>query len=495
MGGAVLAVDPALRLGVGVVGVDTLVANRRRGGDDSALERGHGRAELEGRAGGVDAVRCAVEERQAVVGAQRLIVPIERRWVIGRVRREGEHLAGLHAHHDGRAAALAAVGVHHAGDRPLKALLGGGLQVDVECQRHGAARLGLLAVKFAGFFAAGVGRDDLRAVRALEIGLERLLHARLADEGVHGIALVLIADVARLLVAVPLLGPDRADVAEDVRGVGRVVYADGRGSGRHALELPVDHLTDQLDGDVACEGVFHVLNAAQLQPVAHADNQPRVAVAERAVHAVVIAQDGEQLRARDVDGQGVALCIGDFVLFQQRLQPRHVVIAREVERRGHLHGERVVPRDGAALHEVHKAQNGGVQLVIGGKIFGRKFQRIRQLVADEYLAVAVGDDPARGLDRLGLGVAGDGFRAVFVAVDDLRVRQRHNRRQQKQPEKQQQDPQPPDEGILVFQEGSSFLRGGGWGLRCIRRACAGRSSAAASTEAVPEAQSAAARAR
>ena len=51
----------------------------------------------------------------------------------------------------------------------------------------------------------------------MQVLLKRLFHAGLADEGVHGVALLLVFGV--------FLRVHRADVAEDMRGVRRLIFA------------------------------------------------------------------------------------------------------------------------------------------------------------------------------------------------------------------------------------------------------------------------------
>ena len=253
MGGARLPPDPAHGLRVFVIGVDTLVLDDSGGGDDALLQRRHGGTQLEGGAGGVNALGGAVEHRQPLVGRQLLVVLVERLQIVGGIAGQCQHLAGAHLHHGHSAAALVAVLVHHAlngaGQRVLRHLL----EVDVDGQRHGAAGLGLAGVQLAGELAVFVGGDEPFAVHAVEIVLKGLLHAVLAHQIVHGVAPIRVAHIAGLFVAAPLLLPYSAHGAQNVRRQLGVVYPRRRRLDGHALIVPVGDAADQRRGHVLGE--------------------------------------------------------------------------------------------------------------------------------------------------------------------------------------------------------------------------------------------------
>ena len=97
--------------------------------------------------------------------------------------------------------------------------------IDIQRQRHRAARLRLTGVKLTGDLAGLVGGDEPPPVRAPQVGLKCLLHAVLTHQIVHGVPLVGVPHIVGVLVAAPLLLPDGADSAQNVGRQRSVVYA------------------------------------------------------------------------------------------------------------------------------------------------------------------------------------------------------------------------------------------------------------------------------
>ncbi len=381
MGHARLPPYPAHGLGILVVGVDTPVLDDGGGGDDALLQRRGGGTQLEGGAGGIDALCGAVEHGQAFVGHQLLIVLVEGLQVVGGVAGQCQHLAGAHLNDRRRAAPLIAVLVHHAlnglGQRFLHHLL----QVDVQRQGHGAAGLGLAGVQLTGELAVLVGGDEPPAVLAVEVFLEGLLHAVLAHQVVHVVALVGVAHVAGGLVAAPFLLPYGAHGAQDVGGQLGVVHPRCRRLDGHALVVPVGDAAQQVRGHVLGEGIAAA--AVQLVPDAH--DQPRLRVGQALVYFVQGPQRGKGLL--------VGAVLGQFVVLQVFLEGLRPAGGGQAGGGARGHGQRVVPQHVLLLAQLYQPQYGVVQrrLVLAEAALVQH-QCIGQAVADQHLAVAVGDD-------------------------------------------------------------------------------------------------------
>ena len=269
---------PAPGLGILVEGVHALVLNDGGGGDDAGLQRRHGGVHLEGGAGRVGAVDGAVEHGQPLVLQQLVVALGEGGQVKGGVGGQRQHLAGAHLHHSGSAAPLIAVLVDHALDGVGQRVLGGGLQVKIQRQRHGAAGLRLLYIELAGDLALFIGGYQPGAVVAVEPVLKGTLHAAFTHQSVHRVALCLIFR--------PILRVNAGDAAQNVGGVGGVVLPDGGLSRGDAGKIAVGDLGDQLRGHILGKDV--AVPARQL--IADACDQPGLHGGIAAVDVVHLPQ-------------------------------------------------------------------------------------------------------------------------------------------------------------------------------------------------------------
>ena len=139
-------IDPASGLGELIVGVNAPVHNSGGGSDNAGLQGRHRGAELEGGAGGVGAVGGAVKHGQGGILAPGVVHLVPLAQVVGGIAGQGQHLPGAHADHCRRAAPGHAIAFRHGLDGGRQGILGGFLQVQVDGQGHGVARLGFLGV-------------------------------------------------------------------------------------------------------------------------------------------------------------------------------------------------------------------------------------------------------------------------------------------------------------------------------------------------------------
>ena len=400
-----------------LAGVVDLFAHGRRAG----FERGDGRQRLQGRAGGVFSLRGAVPHRLQGIGGELCKVLTERREGIGRIGRERQHVARADLHDGNGRAAVDAVGFCHGRDGIFERLLHLCLKVDVDRQRHGGAGLRLDGVELAGDLAGFVERDKALAVAAVEIVFKRIFHAGDADGARERVAVL-------ILIIVPVL--NAAGVAEDVGGVVGLIDAHGRGVHLHAGIVAI--LDERNERNIHVARKFEGRGAVHLgggEGVAQPDERAHRAGGQGFVDPVLAAQLQIQRRTRQRSGETV---IAD-VLFIDPLERDEVfderfrAAVRGVVSVGRGPGERqrVLNFDALRIHQVDDAQQRVVELV-GRDERGIKIQRVDRAVRHEHLAVAVGEDAARGLDGLGLGVRADGLVEVIVAVDDLCVKERDN---------------------------------------------------------------------
>ena len=438
-----------------VIGIDAAVLNDGGGGDDAALQRRHGGTHLEGGAGGVHALRGAVEHGQPLVRHQRLVVLVEGGQVIGGVAGQCQHLAAAHRYHGGSAAALVAVLVDHAGDGVGQRLLHIGLQVDVQRQRHRPAGLGLPGVQLAGELAVFVGGDEAFAVSAPQVRLKGLLHTGLTHQIVHGVALVRVTHIAGLFIAAPLLLPDGADGAEDMGGQRGVIDAGGGGVDADALVPPVGDEAQHLRGHILGKGIA----AAAVQLIPHARHQPGLRVRQTLVDVVQRPQLRQQLLPGSV--------LRQFIFLQKGAEALRTAADIAGKAAALSDGQRIVPRRVCLPAQPDQPQNGAVQRLLVGKAAAVEHQRIGQPVGYQHLAVPVGDDAAGGGHRFAGGVAGDGLGTVLTAVQHLRVIQHRQKQQQAYAEKTQQDQDPPLGGMWILYHGKLLI--------VSRSASAGRS--------------------
>ena len=383
---------PAVGVARGVAGVRPLAgvvdlfAHGRRAG----FERGDGRQRLQGRAGGVFALRGAVPHRLQGVGGELGEVLTERREGIGRIGRKRQHVARADLHDGHGRAAVDAVGFCHGRDGIFKRLLHLSLKVDVDRQRHGGAGLRLDGVELAGDLAGVVveGHKALACV-AVKIVFKRIFHAGDADGARERVAVL-------ILIIVPVL--NAAGVAEDVGGIVGLIDAHGRGVHLHAGIVAV--LDEGNERNIHVARKFEGRGAVHLgggEGVAQPDERANRAGGQGFVDPVLAAQLQIQRRARQRSGETV---IAD-VLFIDPLERDEVfderfrAAVRGVVSVGRGPGERqrVLNFDALRIHQVDDAQQRVVELV-GRDERGIKIQRVDRTVRHKHLAVAVGDDAA-----------------------------------------------------------------------------------------------------
>ena len=215
--------DVALGLEGIIVGVQALVLDDIAGVEAAHIDGGDGRDHLIDRAGREGRERT-VEQRAHLVCVKGGVVLIEGRKVVGRVACHGENFTGLAHLHDDRAASgvlallVPADAVFAQVENDLfQRLLGHSLQRNVDGQLDVVARHRLRHIIAVQNFAGRGNSRFLDAARAVQIRFKRLLHAGLSDECVHGIALLLVFGV--------FVRVHGCNIAEDMRGIRRVVFA------------------------------------------------------------------------------------------------------------------------------------------------------------------------------------------------------------------------------------------------------------------------------
>ena len=255
----------------------------------------------------------------------------------------------------------------------------------------------------------------------MEIVFKRIFHAGDADGARERVAVL-------ILIIVPVL--NAAGVAEDVGGVVGLVNAHGRGIHLHAGIVAI--LDEGNERNIHVARKFEGRGAVHLgggEGVAQPDERAHRGIRERFVDPVLAAQLQIQRRACQRSGEAV---VAD-VLFIDPLERDEVfderfrAAVRGVVGVGRGPGERkrVLNFDALCVHQFDDAQQRVVELV-GRDERGIKIQRVDRAVRHEHLAVAVGEDAARALDRFDLGIRAHGLGEIIVAVDDLRVKERDN---------------------------------------------------------------------
>ena len=189
--------------------------------------------------------------------------------------------------------------------------------------------------------AARVRPDRALSVLAVEVLLKRLLHADLADDGVHRIA--------EILVFSPVLLINRTGVADNIAGGGGVDLTFGLGLDLDAgqLVMLLHDLGDKVDARVGRHRVV-VVNRKLLARhlVAHAHNADLLEVGIRVGHAVILAQTRHDLRGihacRPVLLLAEALQFLVVVVFRAG---KHELLVAQVDRQGVRHLRRRVVVD------------------------------------------------------------------------------------------------------------------------------------------------------
>jgi hypothetical protein len=228
----------------------------------------------------------------------------------------------------------------------------------------------------------------------VQILLERELRAGLADERVHGVALVLVGLV--------LVGVHGADEAQQVRGVLGVVLAHGAGFDHDAGHAQLHDGGQILRVHVGRERVVlepHAVDAAQLELVAHREHLVDLLRRPVVGDLVVRAQVAHERRGGDV---------GVVVVVLQELAEVALPDAGQLVRVigvGPLlgDGEMALVADAQLVAELQHAQ----KALVGGLRVEEHVvdddEVVARAVRDEHVAVAVEDIAARGGDRRPIG--------------------------------------------------------------------------------------------
>ena len=130
----------------------------------------------------------------------------------------------------------------------------------------------------------------------MQIFLKRLLHAGFSDKRVHGVALFTVFG--------GLLAPDRADVAENVRGIGGVVLAHRAVFDHNARHGQLHHGSQRFRVDVLCQHiVFHadLVYRAQLQLIADGNDAVHVLLGPVVGDLIFVAQALHERGCGDIE--------------------------------------------------------------------------------------------------------------------------------------------------------------------------------------------------
>ena len=243
----------------------------------------------------------------------------------------------------------------------------------------------LLGVHRAQHRAGGVLRLYHRAVLAVEIVFKGVFHAVLADVGIGG--------VFQQGVFFILLLRHQADVAEDVRGIVRAVFARIRAVDIYAGKLVFHDGGYQLHAGVLDKDVVGgVYRIAHVDGIAHAGDDAHLLRGVAVVYTVARAHIAHQLHGGGVlrirhEILELLLLVRDVCLQHRALYLRHVrkILKGRVARDGKVVRIHVA----VALHHLHKAEDGLVRVFVGEEL-GRVYGEVIGLgIAHQHAAVAV----------------------------------------------------------------------------------------------------------
>ena len=130
----------------------------------------------------------------------------------------------------------------------------------------------------------------------MQIGFERLFHARLADQRVHGVALLLVFGV--------FIRVHGRDIAEDMRSVGGVIFAHRAVFDHNARHGQLHYGGQRFRGDVLGERVVfkaNVVDRAQLQLIADGNDAVNVLLAPVVRDLIFAAQALHERRRGDIE--------------------------------------------------------------------------------------------------------------------------------------------------------------------------------------------------
>ena len=231
-----------------------------------------------------------------------------------------------------------------------------------------------------------------RAVPAVQIRLKGVFHAVLADIGVRG--------VFEQGVFFILLLRHKSDVAEDVRGIVRAVFALVCAVDVYAGELVLHDGGYELHARVLDENIVRgVDGVADVDGISHTGNDAHLLRGVAVIYAVSRAHIAHQLHSRGVvrvDGDRfqIVLLVLDIRLEHGALYLGHVRVV--LKRRLARDGQVVRIRVAVALHHVHKAQYRLVRVLVCKELRRVDREVIHLGVAHEHAPIAVEDVAARG---------------------------------------------------------------------------------------------------
>ena len=203
--------------------------------DEAAVQCSHRHGRLEGRTRRIQALQCAVEQRQARVGAVLAVVSGIQVLVIAGIVGSSQHTAVLHVqHHHRTGGSFHGAGIVYAVDHinvVRQCLVHGTLEVAVNGQLHGMARLRHSGELCIHDHAVRIAGDGLHAVLAAQLVLINGFQTRNAQNIVHVIAFF-PQRIGHLTVGIghlPLFRRDLAHTAQHRRDDIALVVAAGAG--------------------------------------------------------------------------------------------------------------------------------------------------------------------------------------------------------------------------------------------------------------------------
>ena len=407
---------------MGIIGVNTRVADAVGDGDDAAFNGGHRCGGLYGRAGGIKTLSCAVVQGVALVGKDLGIVGIEGFQIVGGVGSKGQHIACAHFHHRNACAAGNAVLRGHFGNGIGKGLFRSFLQGKIQRQAHRVAGFGVYGVKLAGGFAFIVGGDDAHTVLAVEIFFKSGFHTRFAHNVIVGVGGV-------FLVGFPLGVAHAACVAQHMGCISGGIFAGGRGFHRGAGKLAVFQLGDQSNGNVFGKEIRGVTcKRAVFQLIAGGHDAAGLLIGPGGIDLVEFAEEFKKLIGGDV-GERIFLrqdFFGKSMAHKELLQS--IALAGS-ERFACVVNEGAVCRDGQVIRpgkavigaKLHQPPDLAIEILLLAQKGGVEMQRIGGAVGYHHLAVSVGNDTAGGFYLFGDGDGTHRLLQVLFAVNDLGI--------------------------------------------------------------------------
>ena len=246
------------------------------------------------------------------------------------------------------------------------------------------------------------------AVDAVEIFLKGFLKAGLTDVGVHGVALILVFG--------PVVVIHAAHVAQNVGGVGGVVFPDGGGFHHQAGGVQLQDGGKILTGYVLDENVVgQIGHAAQVKFVAQADDAPGLLVRPFLRQLIALPHALNEQRGGDVGVQTPAVHKVLIIPLPGGIEAVQGVFKGA----GGADGEVIVVADTQLLAFFQQIVQVLVAVVRGFDHVMVEYQVIAGPVAHQHIAVAVQDIASGGADG-GDGGVGGCVVGVALGFNDLK---------------------------------------------------------------------------